>query len=77
MFEKTPPSQLEPQVPERTQSLPVSIAAREGEQMWKPEYQAVNRTCRCTAMRAPRPFIFGAITTCSARTWCVCEGVSA
>lgn len=58
MFEKTPPSQLEPQVPERTQSLPVSIAAREGEQMWKPEYQAVNRTCvpRC----APRAHLFSA-----------------
>ena len=44
LLENTPPSQLAPQVPLRTQSRPVSMAAREGEQMWKPEYQAVKRT---------------------------------
>jgi hypothetical protein len=44
LFEKTPPSQLAPHVPERTQSRPVSIAARDGLHMWKPEYHAVKRT---------------------------------
>ena len=44
LFLLTPPVYLAPQVPDRTQSRPVSIAALEGEQMWKPEYHAVNRT---------------------------------
>ena len=44
LFENTPTSHPAPQVPERTHRRPVSMAALLGEQMWKPEYQAVNRT---------------------------------
>ena len=43
LFEKTPPSPV-PHVPERMQRRPVSMAAREGEQMWNPLYHAVKRT---------------------------------